>query len=68
MANRVLEVAPQYPGGSFTTSGSYTAFLEKRAQNNAKGGTDDVLPENWSRDNEGLDQSDPPPKPVSARG
>jgi len=32
VANRVLEVAPQYPGGSFTTAGSYTTFLERRAQ------------------------------------
>ena len=32
VANRVLEVAPQYPGGSFTSSGGYTTFLEKRAQ------------------------------------
>ena len=32
VANRVLEVAPQYPGGSFFAAGSYTTFLEKRAQ------------------------------------
>ena len=32
VANRVLEVAPQYPGGSFIAAGSYTTFLEKRAQ------------------------------------
>ena len=32
VANRVLEVAPQYPGGTFTAAGSYTTFLEKRAQ------------------------------------
>ena len=32
VANRVVEVAPQYPGGSFTSTGSYTVFLEKRAQ------------------------------------
>ncbi len=32
VANRVVEVAPQYPGGSFSASGSYTTFLEKRAQ------------------------------------
>ena len=32
VANRVLEVAPQYPGGSFSCTGSYTTFLEKRAE------------------------------------
>jgi len=32
VANRVVEVAPQYPGGTFTAAGNYTAFLEKRAQ------------------------------------
>jgi ATP-binding cassette subfamily F protein uup len=32
VANRVLEVAPQYPGGTFTAAGSYTTFLERRAQ------------------------------------
>ena len=32
VANRVVEVAPHYPGGTFISSGSYTAFLEKRAQ------------------------------------
>jgi len=32
VANRVIEVAPQYPGGTFTATGSYTAFLERRAQ------------------------------------
>ncbi len=32
VANRVLEVAPQYPGGTFISAGSYTTFLEKRAQ------------------------------------
>jgi ATP-binding cassette subfamily F protein uup len=32
VANRVTEVAPQYPGGTFTATGSYTAFLERRAQ------------------------------------
>jgi ABC-type glutathione transport system ATPase component len=32
VANRVVEVAPQYPGGTFTTAGSYTTFLERRAQ------------------------------------
>jgi ATP-binding cassette subfamily F protein uup len=32
VANRVVEVAPQYPGGTFTAAGSYTTFLEKRAQ------------------------------------
>jgi len=32
VANRIVEVAPQYPGGTFTAAGSYTAFLEKRAQ------------------------------------
>jgi ATP-binding cassette subfamily F protein uup len=32
VANRVLEVAPQYPGGSFDCTGGYTTFLEKRAQ------------------------------------
>ncbi len=28
----MIEVAPQYPGGTFTAAGSYTTFLEKRAQ------------------------------------
>ena len=32
VANRVVEVAPQYPGGSFGCAGSYTNFLEKRAE------------------------------------
>jgi ATP-binding cassette subfamily F protein uup len=32
VANRVLEVAPQYPGGTFTAAGSYTTFLERRDQ------------------------------------
>jgi len=32
VANRVVEVAPQYPGGTFTAAGSYTTFLERRAQ------------------------------------
>jgi ATP-binding cassette subfamily F protein uup len=32
VANRVLEVAPQYPGGTFIAAGNYTAFLERRAQ------------------------------------
>ncbi len=32
VANRVIEVAPQYPGGTFTAAGSYTTFLERRAQ------------------------------------
>ena len=32
VANRVLEVAPQYPGGTFVAAGNYTAFLERRAQ------------------------------------
>jgi len=32
VANRVIEVAPQYPGGSFSCAGSYTTFLEKRAE------------------------------------
>jgi len=32
VTNRVLEVAPQYPGGTFTAAGSYTTFLERRAQ------------------------------------
>jgi ATP-binding cassette subfamily F protein uup len=32
VANRVLEVAPHYAGGSFSCAGSYTTFLEKRAQ------------------------------------
>jgi ATP-binding cassette subfamily F protein uup len=31
VANRVIEVAPQYPGGTFTAAGSYSAFLERRA-------------------------------------
>jgi ATP-binding cassette subfamily F protein uup len=32
VVNRVIEVAPQYPGGSFAADGSYTDFLERRAQ------------------------------------
>ncbi|MFV2074322.1 MAG: ABC-F family ATP-binding cassette domain-containing protein, partial [Thermoanaerobaculales bacterium] len=32
VTNRVLEVASQYRGGTFATAGSYTTFLEKRAQ------------------------------------
>ncbi|MBD3853405.1 MAG: ABC-F family ATP-binding cassette domain-containing protein, partial [Acidobacteria bacterium] len=32
VTNRVLEVAPQYPGGTFTAAGSYTTFLQRRAQ------------------------------------
>ena len=32
VSNRVLEVAPRYPGGSFSCSGGYTTFLEKRAE------------------------------------
>ena len=32
VVNRVVEVAPQYPGGSFAADGSYTDFLERRAQ------------------------------------
>ena len=32
VANRVVEVAPQYPGGTFTAAGNYTKFLERRAQ------------------------------------
>jgi ATP-binding cassette subfamily F protein uup len=32
VSNRVLEVAPRYPGGSFACAGSYTSFLEKRAE------------------------------------
>ncbi len=32
VTNSVVEVAPQYPGGTFTAAGSYTTFLEKRAQ------------------------------------
>ena len=32
VTNRVLEVAPQYPGGTFAAAGSYTTFLERRAQ------------------------------------
>ncbi len=32
VANRVIEVAPQYPGGTFSATGSYTAFLERRAE------------------------------------
>ncbi len=32
VANRVLEVAPQYPGGTFNAQGNYTTFLERRAQ------------------------------------
>jgi ATP-binding cassette subfamily F protein uup len=32
VTNRVLEVSPQYPGGTFTAAGSYTTFLERRAQ------------------------------------
>ena len=32
VTNRVLEVAPQYPGGTFTAAGSYTTFLKRRAE------------------------------------
>ena len=32
VVNRVVEVAPQYPGGSLSADGSYTDFLERRAQ------------------------------------
>ncbi|MEX1311256.1 MAG: ABC-F family ATP-binding cassette domain-containing protein [Candidatus Sulfomarinibacteraceae bacterium] len=32
VANRVVEVAPQYPGGVFSCAGGYTTFLEKRAE------------------------------------
>ncbi len=32
VTNRVLEVAPQYPGGTFAAAGSYTTFLKRRAQ------------------------------------
>jgi ATP-binding cassette subfamily F protein uup len=32
VANRVVEVAPQYPGGAFACTGSYSTFLEKRAE------------------------------------
>jgi len=32
VTNRVLEVSPQYPGGTFTAAGSYTTFLQRRAQ------------------------------------
>ena len=32
VANRVVEVAPQYPGGVFACTGSYSTFLEKRAE------------------------------------
>ena len=32
VANRVYEVAPHYPGGSFSCAGSYTVFLAKRAE------------------------------------
>ena len=32
VANRVVEVAPHYPGGTFISSGNYTTFLDKRAQ------------------------------------
>jgi ABC transport system ATP-binding/permease protein len=32
IANRVYEVAPPYPGGSFSCAGSYTTFLKKRAE------------------------------------
>jgi len=32
VANRVIEVAPRYPGGSFSCAGGYTTFLEKRAE------------------------------------
>ncbi len=32
VANRVVEVAPHYPGGTFISAGSYTTFLEKRAE------------------------------------
>ncbi len=32
VANRVVEVAPHYPGGVFTAAGSYSKFLDKRAQ------------------------------------
>ena len=31
VTNRVLEVSPQYPGGTFAASGSYTTFLQRRA-------------------------------------
>ncbi len=32
VANRVVEVASHYPGGVFTAAGSYSSFLDKRAQ------------------------------------
>ncbi|HSL16883.1 MAG TPA: ABC-F family ATP-binding cassette domain-containing protein, partial [Methylomirabilota bacterium] len=32
VANRMVEVAPQYPGGAFACSGSYSTFLDKRAE------------------------------------
>jgi ATP-binding cassette subfamily F protein uup len=32
VANRVVEVAPQYPGGAFSCAGGYSKFLEKRAE------------------------------------
>jgi len=32
VTNRVLEVAPQYPGGTFAAAGSYTTFLKRRAE------------------------------------
>ncbi len=32
VTNKVIEVAPQYPGGTFTAAGSYTTFLKRRAQ------------------------------------
>ncbi len=32
VANRVVEVAPHYPGGSFSSAGSYTTFLAKREE------------------------------------
>jgi len=32
VSSRMLEVAPQYPGGSFACAGNYTTFLENRGQ------------------------------------
>jgi len=32
VTNRIVEVAPHYSGGTFTAAGSYTTFLERRAQ------------------------------------
>ena len=32
VANRVVEVSPQYPGGAFSCAGGYSTFLEKRAE------------------------------------